>query len=135
MFPLRDDSRRTYQWRQTIFRADGTTADVPWTTADATVLVVGQEPRTSADVRIEWIGTAGDAFGLRVDFWSGDAPADAPTASVFLRAGTDNEKIITLPLAADGTLSYRYELRREAPGGETLLRAASGSSTLLVVQA
>ncbi len=132
--PLLDPARRRYRWRQTILRADGTAAETEWEETDRSVLIVGSEAPAAGEVRVVWVGAAGDAFGLRVDFWVVTASGEEETTGVFLRTG-EGQTTATLPLAEDGRLRYRYEVRRLGPQGEEVVRLGEGESNLLVVQA
>jgi hypothetical protein len=131
--PMVDPAARGYRWRETVFHADGTSVERSWGDADRSVLVVGREVASTRDVRVVWVGSAGDAFGLRVDFWVTTAPDHEETVATFLRP--DQEGTVTLPLDDEGALRYRFEVRRVGPEGETLVRAGEGESDLLVVQA
>ena len=133
--PLLDPQRRQYQWRQTFVNADGTSDGTDWATADYDVLVVGERKKTTADVRIVWVGSPGDVFGLRIDLWARTPSGDEQNLSVFMRAPGETEKMATLPLDADGRLNYRFEVRKVTAGGEDLVRSGEEqTTTLLVVQ-
>jgi hypothetical protein len=133
--PLLDPAKRQYQWRQTFLNADGTSDATAWAAADYDLLVVGQRIKTTADVRIVWVGAPGEVFGLRVDLWAKTATGDEQNFGVFMRAPAETDKTVTLPLNADGVLEYRYEVRKETAGGEELVRSGTQqSSNLLVVQ-
>ena len=133
--PLLDPARRQYQWRQTFVNADGTSDGIDWATADFDVLVVGERKKTTADLRIEWVGATGDILGLRVDLWATTPSGDEQNLSIFMRAPGETEKTATLPLDTDGKLNYRFEVRKLTAGGEGLVRSGQGQTTaLLVVQ-
>jgi hypothetical protein len=129
--PLLHAAARKYQWRQLVSRADGTVAQTDWIEVDQSLLVIGAEKVTQADVRVVWAGSPGAALGLRVDLWAGSD--DSQPVSVFLRTGMDTEKTVTVPLTADGALNYRYEIRRITEGGEELVKSAEGTTALLLV--
>jgi hypothetical protein len=133
--PLLDAAKRTYSWRQTVFRLDGTSTQSDFASADASVLAPAWQKPTTADVRIVWVGAAGDAFGLRVDVWAETPSGDEQQVSAFLRTGVDGEKVVTLPLDGEGKLSYRYQAAKLSAAGETPVRSATEQSApLLVVQ-
>jgi hypothetical protein len=130
--PLLQKTRRKYRWRQVITHANGTASQTEWTEVDQSLLVVGVEKQTSGNVRVVWVGNPGTALGLRVDIWP--AGGDGQPVSLFLRAGQDTEKTVAVPLSGDGTLSYRYELRRITESGEELVKSDAGNTGLLVVR-
>lgn len=132
--PLLQPTVRKYQWRQVVIRTDGTADQTDWTESDKGLLVVGQAKKTTGDVRVVWVGTPGDAYGLRVDFWVTPASGDDQNVSIFLRAGADGDKVATLPLDGDGHLQYRYEIRRVSPSGEDLVKSGTGDTSLLLAQ-
>ncbi|HKF21300.1 MAG TPA: hypothetical protein VKE93_07000 [Candidatus Angelobacter sp.] len=132
--PLLQPTLRKYEWRQVIVNNDGTANETDWTETDKALLVVGVVQKTSADVRVVWVGTPGNAFGLRVDFWVTPVSGDDQNVSIFLRAGQDSDKTATLPLDGDGRLQYRYEVRRLSPTGEEVLKSGTGNTGLLVAQ-
>jgi len=131
--PLMDPTRRQYRWRQVVFKPSGPAA-TEWADSDKRTLVFGAEPATTAEVKLVWVGDPAGAFGLRVDFRVSAAGGER-TVGAFLRAGTDLDKAVTVPLDQAGRLRYRYEVRRVAPDGEHLVRSSEGDSDLLVVQA
>jgi hypothetical protein len=131
-FPLRDDTRRSYEWSQTIVRLDGTQTQTPWATTDHAVLVVGADAPTVRPLKIVWLGESGTALALRVDVWAG--PGRDQEFSQLLKPGEQQQ--INLPREPDGSLSYRWEVRRiEASGDTPLVHSGEGTSDLLVVQA
>lgn len=132
-FPLRDRTKRTFEWREVLVRADGTARETEWTSTDKTLLVAGAEAATTGDVRIVWVGDAANVFGLRVDLSVARDDGSTETRSTFLRAG-QADATIAVPLT-DGQLVYRWEVRRIDAAGETLVRSGEGRSNLLVVQA
>ncbi|MEM7481952.1 MAG: hypothetical protein AAF481_12325 [Acidobacteriota bacterium] len=132
---LLDVRNRTYSWRQTLIRKDGTVHQTDWQDADQTVLVVGQDADPPPEIRIVWVGDPGDALGLRVDLWptlpNGE---DGVKLSTFLRAG-EMEGRLTLPAGtAEGELRYRYAVSRFSAGGEEPVKEDRGTGGLLVVQ-
>ncbi len=130
---LLDPARRSYDWRQTLFRVDGTAAEGNWTETDRGVLVVGRERAGSRQVRLVWVGSPGDALGLRVDFWIDREAGAEEQVSTFLRAG-EGEARVTLPLGPEGRLAYRYEARRLSAGGEDVVQTGEGETDLLVLR-
>lgn len=133
--PLLDRTKRTYQWRQTIVRVDGTPGETDWASSDRTLLVVGKERETARDVKVVWVGSqGGDVLGLRVDFWIAAANGNENTFATFLGGGTDRERVVSLPLDPDSQLRYRYEVKRITAQREELVRAGESQSDLLVVQ-
>src|SRR5262249_34864433 len=132
--PLLQPALRKYQWRQVVVRKDGTVDQTEWAETDKGLLVVGAAKKTTADVRVVWIGSPGNAFGLRVDFWVTPVSGDDQNVSIFLRAGADNDKTATPPLDGDGRLQYRYEIRRLSAGGEDLMKSGTGTTALLLAQ-
>jgi hypothetical protein len=132
--PLLDPAKRSYQWRQTLLNLDGTSDASDWTTADYDLLVVGQRPKASGDVQIVWVGATGDIFGLRIDLWAKTPTGDEQNVGVFMRAPAETEKTVALPLNPQGTLDYRYEVRKVTAAGEDLIRSGAQQSNLLVVQ-
>jgi hypothetical protein len=132
--PLLDPDRRTYSWRQVIFRNDGTTSEADWAEVDQALLVVGREPAPPGQVRVVWVGDTAGAFGLQVDFWVVQASGDEENVPAFLRAG-DGETSVQLPLDPEGRLRYRYQVRRIGPEGDEVVRVGTGESGLLVVRA
>jgi hypothetical protein len=132
-FPLLDPTHRSYDWRQTLFRVDGTVAETDWRETDKTVLIVGVEPEGPREVRIVWVGDPGPALGLRVDLWPRtDGGAEGEMVSTFLRAG-ETEGRIALPPAA-GPLAYRYRVARFTAAGEEPVKDGTATGSLLVVQ-
>ena len=131
--PLLDATHRAYRWRQVVFLPTGPVAST-WADSDTSILVFGTPPRTTEDVRLVWVGDAGAAFGLRVDLRV-TAAAGEQTVSAFLRTGADLEKVVTVPLDSGGRLIYRFEVRRVAADGETLVQSGEAQTTLLVVRA
>jgi hypothetical protein len=133
--PLLDAAKRTYSWRQTVFRLDGTSTQSDLVSADASVLAPAWQKPTTADLHIVWVGSPGDAFGLRVDVWAETPSGDEQQVSAFLRTGVDGDKVVTLPLDGDGKLSYRYQAAKISTTGETPVRSATAQTApLLVVQ-
>ncbi len=134
--PLLDPGRRGYRWRQVLTKLDGTASQSEWSEADQAVLVIGQEAVSARDVRVVWVGDAGDTLGLRIDFWVLVSSGDEESVSTFLRAGQDVETVVTLPLDGEGRLRYRYQIQRiTAEGGEDVVRVGEGQSNLLVARA
>jgi hypothetical protein len=131
--PLLDPGRRGYRWREVVTKLDGTARESEWMDADQVVLLVGQEAVSERDVRVVWLGGAGDVLGLRVDFWVVTQSGDEQTVSTFLRAGQD-ETVVTLPLDADGQLRYRYQIQRFSAQGEEIVRVGESESTVLVAR-
>jgi hypothetical protein len=132
-FPLRDRTKRAFEWREVLVRADGTTRETEWVSVDKTLLVVGAEPATTGEIRIVWVGDAAGALGLRVDISAARDDGSVEVRSTFLRAGQP-DATITVPLT-DSQLAYRWEVRRIDAAGETLVRSGESRSNLLVVQA
>jgi hypothetical protein len=133
--PLLDATKRTYSWRQTVFKLDGTSTQTDFAPSDSAVLAPTWQKPTTADVHVVWVGAPGDALGLRVDFWAETPSGDEQQVSAFLRVGVDGDKFVTLPLDADGKLTYRYQATKVAASGETPVRSATDqSSPLLVIQ-
>lgn len=132
--PLLQPTLRKYQWRQVVVRKDGTADETDWSESDKGLLVVGETRKTTGDVRVVWVGAPGNAFGLRVDFWVTPVSGDDQNVSIFLRAGTESDKVATLPLDGDGHLQYRYEIRRLSPSGEDLVKSGTGNTSLLLAQ-
>ena len=132
-FPLLDPAHRAYEWRQVLFRKDGTTGETDWATVDQAILVVGREPPPPGQVRVVWVGSQGAALALRVDFWASDASGAEQNVPALLRAG-ESETSVTLPLDAQGAVHYRYEVRRITADGDEVVRTGEGASSLLVVQ-
>ena len=132
--PLLRRGARQYEWRYIVLRQDGTASESQWAAADSGLLLVGSERKSTGEVRIVWVGSPGEALGLRVDFWIVVASGEEEQIGVFLRAGHDMEKTATLPLDGDGRLKYRYEVRRFTLAGEELVRTGQGETNLLVVQ-
>ena len=132
--PLLRRAVRKYQWRQIVFRNDGTVAEADWAEVDQGVLVVGGERKKVGEVRVVWIGDQGTALGLRVDFSVTASFGDDEKVSIFLRARQDQEKAVTIPLDPEGRLRYRYEVRRFTETGEELIKSGEGDSNLLVVR-
>src|SRR5208337_456731 len=132
--PLFNPAVRKYQWRQVVVNTDGTADQTEWAETDKSLLVAGAAKKTTADVRVVWVGAPGNALGLRVDFWVTPATGDDQNVSIFLRAGQDSDKTATLPLDGNGNLKYRYEVRRISADGEALMKSDTGNTSLLVVQ-
>jgi hypothetical protein len=130
---LRRDARK-YEWRHLVLRKDGTAVESEWTEADQGLLLVGGERKSKDQVQVVWVGTSGEALGLRVDFWVIAANGEEEQIGVFLRAGQDTEKTVTLPLDRDGRLSYRFEVKRLTADGEELVKTGRAETNLLVVR-
>jgi hypothetical protein len=130
---LRRDARR-YEWRHLVLRKDGTAVESEWTEADQGLLLVGGERKSKDQVQVVWVGTAGEALGLRVDFWVIAPNGEEEQFGIFLRAGQDTEKTVTLPLNRDGKLSYRFEVKRLTADGEELVKTGQAETNLLVVR-
>jgi hypothetical protein len=130
--PLLDPRRRTYQWRQIVFRSDGTTGETAWQDGDGRLLLVGGEDRPR-EVRVVWVGAAGDALGLRVDFRVTVADGAEERKSVFLQPGETDVRV-SLPLDANGRLAYRFEVTRFTSSGASVLQSGASETDLLVVQ-
>ena len=131
--PILDATRRTYSWREAVFAPTGP-VQTDWADTSDGVLVVGAAAPTTAQVQLVWVGDAAGAFGLRVDL-TATTKAGERSVSTFLRAGVDADKPVTVPLDPQGRLSYRYQVRRVAADGETLVQAGEGLTALLVVRA
>jgi hypothetical protein len=131
--PVFDATKRRYSWKQTVFKLDGTSTQSDFVDADTSVLAPPWQRPTTADVHVVWVGTPGSALGLRVDFWAETPAGDEQQVSTFLRAGVDGDKVVTLPLDADGALLYRYQATSVAASGETPVRNASAQSSPMVV--
>jgi hypothetical protein len=127
--PLLHKTQRSYQWRQVVSRKDGTIAQTDWAAADQALLVVGGEKKTTADVRVVWVGAPNGALGMRVDFWV--EPSSDPAASLFLAPGQD--KVLTIPLDPDGRVRYRYAIQRVTAQGEEPVKTDTGDTTLVVI--
>ena len=132
--PLLQRTARKYQWRQVALRKDGTASETEWAEVDQGVLPVGGERKRVGEVRVVWVGNQGNALGLRVDFRVSTSSGDDQNVSIFLRAGQDGEKSVTLPLDPEGRLRYRYEVKRFTESGEELVKTGEGDSGLLVVR-
>ncbi|MEM7052237.1 MAG: hypothetical protein AAF604_21400 [Acidobacteriota bacterium] len=131
---LLDPRRRTYSWRQTVIGKDGSVEQSDWLDSDHTVLLVGRTAAPS-EVRIVWVGAAGDALGLRIDLWPTAADGrDGEKLSTFLRAGETEGRLVLPAEAAENGLAYRYEVSRFTAAGEEPVKADRGSGSLLVVQ-
>ena len=130
---LRRDARK-YEWRHLVLRKDGTAVESGWTEADQGLLLVGGERKSKDQIQVVWVGTPGEALGLRVDFWVIAANGEEEQIGVFLRAGQDSEKTVTLPLDRDGRLSYRFEVKRLTADGEELVKTGQAETNLLVVR-
>ncbi|HZS35834.1 MAG TPA: hypothetical protein VFF06_03360 [Polyangia bacterium] len=130
--PLLDAAKRRYQWRMTIFKLDGTSTQTDFADADSSVLAPSTIAKTTADVRIAWVGAPGDALGLRVDLWAQTPSGDEQPVSAFLRVG-ETDKTVTLPLDGSGKLTYRYQATKISASGETPVRTATDQSSPLVV--
>jgi hypothetical protein len=131
--PLLDATKRRYKWRMTVFKNDGTSTQTDWAEADGTVLAPSTIVKTTADVRVVWVGSPGDAFGLRVDVFAENPSGDESLVSTFLRAGVDGDKVVQLPFDRDGHLAYRFTATKIGPSGETVVRSATGQTTTLIV--
>lgn len=130
---LLDPRQRRYRYRQTRFRLDGTIAEDDWQDADRSVLVVGPERKTTADVRIDVLAIPPDVLAVRVDLFATDATGAEQDSPMLFRPG-DGEKIASVALDAGGRLHYRYEVRRIRAGGDELVRTGESDGPLLVVQ-
>jgi hypothetical protein len=131
--PLLDPAKRAYRFRQLVARTDGTKDETDWAAVDEAFLVVGREPPPPGQVRVVWLGDAGGALGVRVDFFVADASGAEQDVAAFLRAG-EGETTVTLPLDGDGQLHYRYEVRKVSASGEELVKSGEAATNLLVVQ-
>lgn len=132
--PLFQPAVRKYQWRQVVVNTDGTVDQTDWAESDKSLLVAGAPKKTTSEVRVVWVGSPGNALGLRVDFWVSPASGDDQNVSIFLRGGQDGEKIATLPLDGHGSLQYRYEIRQISASGEELVKSDTGNTSLLLVR-
>jgi hypothetical protein len=134
-FPLLDRTKRTYRWRYTIVMADGTIQDGDWQMSDRTMLGPVRHRETARDVRVVWVGAAGDVLALRVDFRIAASTGDEHTLSTILVPGRDVERVVRIPLDPDGRLSYAFAVARVTAQGETPVRSGESQSEVLVVQA
>src|SRR4029077_3125047 len=62
--PLLHAAARKYRWRQLVSRVDGTVEQTDWIEVDQSLLVVGADKVTQAEVRVVWAGSPGAALGL-----------------------------------------------------------------------
>lgn len=134
-FPLLDRTKRSYRWRYTITNADGSVEDGDWQTSDRTMLGPVRVRETGRDVRVVWVGAAGDALALRVDFRIAASTGDDHTLSTILVTGRDSERLVRLPLDPDGKLRYTFAITRVTAQAETPVRSGDSQSDVLVVQA
>jgi hypothetical protein len=131
---LSDTRSRGYQWRATVTRTDGTSTTGEWADSDVAVLTVGDPTPPTSGVRIVWVGDAGGALAMRVDFWQTlPAGTEQQVASALLQPG-QTDTTVTLPVDDGSTLAYRYEVHRIDAAGDTLVRAAQDVTRLLIVR-
>ena len=134
-FPLLDRTKRAYRWRYTIVNTDGTMQQDDWQTSDRTMLGPVRPRETARDVRVVWVGAAGDVLALRVDFRIAASTGDDHTLSTIFVAGRDSERLVRMPLDPDGRLRYAFAVTRVTAQGETPVRSGETQSDVLVVQA
>jgi len=131
---LSDPTSRSYRWRATALRADGTSTVGDWAEADGAVLTVTDGVPNHANVRVVWLGDVGTALAMRVDMWVTPAGgAEQQVASALLQP-TQTDVTVSWPSQAAGLPTYRYEVHRLDATGDTLVHSAQDSTGLLVVR-
>lgn len=133
--PIRDRTKRTYEWSMIAGRLDGQRIEVEWTPSDRTLLLVPSERERFRDVQVEWLGSPGAALALQIDFRVATANGgDDWTGSALLRAGQDRGRKVRVLLDPDGRLRYRYQIKRITAQGIDVIREGEGLTDILPVQ-
>jgi hypothetical protein len=131
---LSDAAQRSYEWRQVVLFADGTSDQSPWATTDALTLLVGPHPTAAAavTVTVTWLGDKGSALGVRVDFYQTPAGGAEQSVDSVLLQPASPQAVAHVPVDGGG-LHYRYEMTRIDATGQTVIRSGVESNRVLVV--
>ncbi len=133
--PLRDRSVRAFRWRQTVFFLDGRIEESDWEEADKAVLVVGPPAPPERAIRVVMVGTLGGrVLGLRVDIYVDTPEGETVSFSELFMQGGDPQREVVLPLQADGTLKYRYEVSHVTMEGPEPIRSGEDTRPMLLVR-
>ncbi len=131
---LSDPDQRTYSWKASLLRTDGTSSVGEWRDSDDAVLLITDDAKGRASVRVVWLGDVASALAMRVDFWvTPEGGVEQQVASALLQPA-QTDVTISWPSTAATAPSYRYEVHRLDALGDALVKSGTDTTGLLVVR-